>query len=62
MFYEKYAKDAMSNIFTPERDELLIGISAYVFVPNITIEYSVFILNYNYTDPTDGTLVASDSQ
>eukprot|EP00833_Pecoramyces_ruminatium_P017596 jgi/Orpsp1_1/1191628/evm.model.d7180000087439.1 len=53
---------AMSNIFTPGKDELLEGISTYVFVPNLTVEYEVYILNNNHTGPTDGTLAASGSK
>eukprot|EP00833_Pecoramyces_ruminatium_P003519 jgi/Orpsp1_1/1177551/evm.model.c7180000061879.1 len=53
---------AMSNVFTPGRDELLESISTYVFVPNTMVEYDVFKLNFNHTDPTDGTLVASGSK
>eukprot|EP00833_Pecoramyces_ruminatium_P016017 jgi/Orpsp1_1/1190049/evm.model.d7180000076323.1 len=53
---------AMSNVFTPGRDELLEGISAYIFVPNTVVEYDVYKLNFNHTDPTDGSLVASGSQ
>eukprot|EP00833_Pecoramyces_ruminatium_P007224 jgi/Orpsp1_1/1181256/evm.model.c7180000076475.1 len=44
---------AMSNVFTPGKDELLEGISTYVFVPNLTVEYEVYKLNNNYSDPTD---------
>eukprot|EP00833_Pecoramyces_ruminatium_P015271 jgi/Orpsp1_1/1189303/evm.model.d7180000070992.1 len=53
---------AMSNVFTPGKDELLEGISTYVFVPNLTVEYEVYKLNNNYANPTDGTLAASGSQ
>eukprot|EP00833_Pecoramyces_ruminatium_P006649 jgi/Orpsp1_1/1180681/evm.model.c7180000074309.1 len=53
---------AMSNVFTPGKDELLEGISTYVFVPNLTVEYEVYKLNNNHTDPTDGTLAASGSK
>eukprot|EP00833_Pecoramyces_ruminatium_P004315 jgi/Orpsp1_1/1178347/evm.model.c7180000064949.1 len=52
----------MSNVFTPGRDELLEGISTYVFVPNLTVKYKVYKLNENHADPTDGTLVASGSK
>eukprot|EP00833_Pecoramyces_ruminatium_P004108 jgi/Orpsp1_1/1178140/evm.model.c7180000064198.1 len=55
-------KIAMSNVFTPGKDELLEGISTYVFVPNLTVEYEVYKLNNNHTDPTDGTLAASGSK
>eukprot|EP00833_Pecoramyces_ruminatium_P018884 jgi/Orpsp1_1/1192916/evm.model.d7180000096901.1 len=55
-------KVVMSNIFTPGRDEILEAISTNVFVPNTIVEYAVYKLNYNYTNPIDGTLVASGSQ
>eukprot|EP00833_Pecoramyces_ruminatium_P006544 jgi/Orpsp1_1/1180576/evm.model.c7180000073960.1 len=53
---------AMSNVFTPGRDEVLDGISTYVFVPNIIVDYEVYKLNTNHTNPVDGTLVASGTQ
>eukprot|EP00833_Pecoramyces_ruminatium_P005287 jgi/Orpsp1_1/1179319/evm.model.c7180000068876.1 len=60
--YDVPVELSMANVFTPGRDELLQGISTYVFVPNVIVEYAVYKLNYNHTDPTDGTLVASGSQ
>eukprot|EP00833_Pecoramyces_ruminatium_P002758 jgi/Orpsp1_1/1176790/evm.model.c7180000059018.1 len=59
----KYDREvAMSNVFTPGRDELLESISTFVFVPNTVVEYEVYKLNDHYVNPTDGTLAASGSQ
>eukprot|EP00833_Pecoramyces_ruminatium_P010641 jgi/Orpsp1_1/1184673/evm.model.c7180000090503.1 len=53
---------ATSNVFTPKRNEALESISLRVFIPNLTVEYSIYKLKSNYANPTDGTMVASGSK
>ncbi len=48
----------MANVFTMDEDAVLEGVSTQTASPDTTVEWYVIALNNNYTDPTDGRLIA----
>lgn len=52
----------MANVFTASEDMLLRAVSAETTAPNSSVDYEIYLLDENASDPTDGTLAASVSE
>ena len=62
-FYELTSKNVMSsaNIFTAVEDEQVVSVSTRSTEPNSRVTFTLYKLNDNAKDPTDGELVETQS-
>jgi len=64
--YRSSEEIRMGNVFKVKSNEILDGISTFVFIPGATVEYEVYLINKKKPllkpRPNDGTLVAKGSK